>query len=238
MENVNIHKQTIPNGATLRLFGSVLDRNSVFILIELGLIVYSTNGFEFFSNFFTKAEGKKKWRVQRYFFLHLTNYGYILTTFVILARIMGIWLENWRAYYIRLLPITFTIEMAITVIFWVLFVMNKSLIINSDRGVKRWYKHLLDESPKHLAPFLILLIEAMVFDFPKMETCDAWALLGFMTIYWIINEIYTYKSGNYAYSILKKLKAPLRPLLFVGIMGIFILVYFLIRQMIIGEVLV
>jgi len=205
----------------------------LFVAVQLALVLYSLYHFEPPHNLFIR-QGAKKHATKKPL-LHLTNYGYLLTILVAAARILGIWSSVWWAVYLQLLPIAFTIEIIITVVFWILFMKNKSLIIDGTRAPRPWYGHLLRESPKHLIPFLVLLSEVVVLGFPRMGATGAGILMGFILVYSLASEIYTYVTGDYVYAILEKFRMPLRPVLFVGIMWISILTYSWLRWMLGGD---
>lgn len=198
----------------------------IFVLniVQFALMAYSMCYFEPVYNLFFATSGGKK-NISDKFFFHLTNFGYLLTVMILCVYAAGYKYEIFRIAYKEALPVVFVIQIIITVVFWILFFKNSTLVIDGKKAPQAWYRHVFCESPKHLIPFLVLFIGILVEQFPALNSGKLIVLFTFILYYWGLCEFYAFTRGRYLYGILSLLNIFQRLMAFLLVMAIAIFLY-------------
>lgn len=198
-----------------------IDLRTFALFLESALMAFSLRYYELIHNLISPNNEKKQINLKLIF--HLSNIGYYLTFLTLAFKILCYYFEHTFPTYF-LLNI-FIIEMGTTLGFWFLFIKDTKLLFDADRGKNPWYIHMINESPKHLIPFIVLFIEILFEGFPAVKWTNIIFLLIFITTYWGISEIYTILTGTPLYNILTQINIVYRYLLYCSVILIPLLMY-------------
>jgi len=148
-------------------------------------------------------------------FLFFTNISLFYTTFCVIVGFLKQLAPTLNKLHRFLLPTSIVLEMMVTTFFWILFLINPSLVKKDFNKSGFSLLSLYTEFPKHLFPLLILMIEQAGMKLERMWTHKLF-FIGFGIFYGSLSEILIISESNYLYPFFKKFSFKGRILFFVA----------------------
>lgn len=173
--------------------------------------------FEPFTNHF--RHHKQALSVQE--FLYLSNIAVVLTALTVSASILRCSHPAFQALHSFAAPAATVLSIVVVAIFWGLFFTKRAMVIRTNTGPGVWA--VLRECPKHVFPLLALAIDYSSTTLQRSGTHRLFFGV-FAAAYYLACEMLV-RAGIYLYPFLEHLAWWLRPVVFLLIMLVSLLLY-------------
>ncbi|RVD91416.1 integral membrane protein, partial [Tubulinosema ratisbonensis] len=145
---------------------------------------------------------------------HLTTLGLYMT---ILTTLLGFFINDDQTFlgkiYLNMLATTLPLEMAISLLFWVIYYLNPPALFNSELYNNNIRTTLFGSSCTHLFPLLLLLLQIRKKNLRR--SLVHYYLLGMVGIlYFVQVHLFFYFNKSFPYPFLNKLGFNQRIILF------------------------
>ncbi|ELA41665.1 uncharacterized protein VICG_01298 [Vittaforma corneae ATCC 50505] len=159
-----------------------------------------------------------------YKYLLFTKISLLLTIISAISGIINRITGNFHFIKNFFLPVSFTFEFIVTFIYWLLFLIDKKLIVDKETLKPGNETPLLSRLSSHVFPLILSYIEYTDF---TLKPCDYHLMFFvlFAMLYYILVTAYATYFGRYIYPFLDNLGFYQRLLFFAGIATVGICIY-------------
>lgn len=203
----------------MRLFNEFLYFNYIKFFFSFLTIVF---GFNVIAGNLKLINNLEQVELRDFFFL--SNIALSLTICTVIFGLMKCFSRILNVTHTFISTITLILETIVTLNFWILFLINPKLVKNNLDSSTITLCSVLKEFPKHLLPFIILIMEQRGKQVKKSNLHIVFFFL-FTLCYFILNETYTAFTSDFLYPFFKKITFFERSLLFIIMFGISVVFY-------------
>lgn len=159
-------------------------------------------------------------------YIYLTNISLYLTVGTLCLGIFVRYFKYPRLLptYVNLVSVLLPLELLVTILFWVLFLVDPTLVRDKDLYDKGVRVDLLSDLSMHLFPFVALVLEQYDVEFIR-ELSHVIFFSVFCVVYFLLCLVFSKVNGFWVYPILDKLSMAGRILLF-GFSNVLILAFY------------
>jgi len=174
------------------------------LILEYLLAAFSLVFFIYYS-FFRKEDSHINF-FTKFKFLYLTNIFLILSVFTLFLGLSRKIYAKLTDLYLRFLAVAVCCEFLVVAGFWTCFFVSPSLLRNHKTSVKANFILAIGEFPKHLFPFIALLIEQYRVDI-AFSVWSVFVTTLFFVFFGVANEFLINYNDICLYPIFKKFGA-------------------------------
>lgn len=158
-------------------------------------------------------------------YLLFTKISLFLTVMASISGIINRLTGNYHFIKDFFLPISFSFEFIVTLVYWILYLINKKLIVDSNTLIPGNETTLLSRLSSHIFPMILVCLEYIDFSPNKNEYHIIFFGI-FGILYYILVTVYALWFGKYIYPFLDNLNTIQRVLFFLIISVLGLIVYY------------